>query len=105
MKQIVKPLKLMCFIMLIFLVAFCGVIFYIQPFLFFHPWHDEISYQKLGEMSEFEEIRIDNNGKLLSGWLKYNVVSDKAPLVIFFMGNAQNSANTCLSFLNNIQVF
>jgi len=76
-------------------------ILYIQPSIFFHPWHDEESYKQLLDKANFEEIKIDNNGKLLNGWIKYNTEQHPAPLLIFFGGNAQNSSNTCLNFLNN----
>lgn len=75
-------------------------ILYVQPFLFFYPWHDEKSYNQLLNEENFEEIKIDNNGKLLDGWIKYNSEQQQAPLLIFFGGNAQNSSNTCLNFLN-----
>lgn len=73
----------------------------VQPYLFFHPWHDENSYNQLLEEECFEEIRIGNDGELIHGWIKYNTEQTKAPLLIFFGGNAQNSSNTCLSFFNN----
>lgn len=67
---------------------------------FFYPWHDEKSYNQLLNEKNFEEIRINNNGKLLNGWIKYNTDQQQAPLLIFFGGNAQNSSNTCLNFLH-----
>jgi predicted alpha/beta hydrolase family esterase len=73
----------------------------VQPDLFFHPWHDEDSYNQLLGEECFEEIRISNDGELIHGWIKYNTEQPKAPLLIFFGGNAQNSSNTCLSFFYN----
>mgnify|MGYP004596695051 FL=1 len=73
----------------------------IQPSLFFHPWHDEASYNQLLSEPDFEEIQIDNNGKLIHGWFKFNTSKQPAPLLIFFGGNVQNSSNTCLNYLKN----
>ena len=70
----------------------------VQPSLFFYPWHDEKSYNQLLNEENFEEIRINNNGKLLNGWINYNAEQQPAPLLLFFGGNVQNSSNTCLYF-------
>jgi len=92
-------------LVLIIIIFFAICIFFIleiQQDLFFYPWHDQESYNKLLNEESFEEVKIDNNGKLLNGWIKYNVQKEQeAPLLIFFGGNAQNSSNTCRSFLNN----
>lgn len=86
---------------LIVLLIFIATILLIQPSLFFYPWHDEESYNKLLNEKDFEEIRIDNNDSLLDGWFKYNTQEKPAPLLLFFGGNSQNSSNTCMNFLNN----
>ena len=67
----------------------------LQDYIFFHPWNDYISYKKLQEIDEFKEINIINDEVNLSGWF-WNIQNkeEKAPLVIFFGGNAQNSSNT-----------
>jgi len=96
-----KKIPLISIILFVLLIITIVVILYIQPSFFFYPWHDEKSYTKLLNEENFEEIQIDNKGKLLSGWIKYNTKQEQAPLLIFFGGNAQNSSNTCLSFLNN----
>lgn len=88
-------------IFLIIIITFISVVLYIQPSFFFYNWHDEESYNNLQSEESFEEIKIDNNGKLLNGWLKYNTNNQPAPLVIFFGGNAQNSSNTCYNFQKN----
>lgn len=96
-----KILKILLAILIVIMIIFVSIVLYIQPSFFFYNWHDEESYNKLLTEDKVEEIRIDNNGKLLNGWLKYNTDKKQAPLVIFFGGNAQNSSNTCYSFLKN----
>ena len=96
-----KVLLVIFFIFLLLFITFIFSILYVQPSLFFYPWHDKESYDMLLSEEDFEEIRIDNNGKLLDGWLKYNTKNPQAPLLIFFGGNMQNSSNTCINFLNS----
>ena len=77
-------------IIIVLLIIFIISILYVQPSLFFYSWHDEKSYNQLFNEENFEEIKINNNGKLLNGWIKYNTEQQHAPLLIFFGGNAQN---------------
>lgn len=81
-----------------FLVLFVIGILVVQQYLFFHPWHDQAAHEQLSRAKMFEEINIDHNGGRLNGWLKYNAEETKAPLLIFFGGNSQNSSNTCKYF-------
>lgn len=83
---------------LIVLILFIIIILSIQESIFFYPWHDEESYNKLLENEKFEEITIDNNGKILKGWFVKNAKEEKAPLLIFFGGNANNTSNLCMNF-------
>lgn len=71
----------------------------LQDYIFFHPWNDLVSYKKLQQIEEFKEIEIKNNEVNLSGWF-WNIQNknEKAPLVIFFTGNAQNSSNTLYNY-------
>ena len=71
----------------------------LQDYLFFHPWNDIVSYKKLQETAEFKEVKIKNNEVNLSGWF-WNIQNknEKAPLLIFFPGNAQNSSNTMYNY-------
>lgn len=99
-----KKKFLICFslILLMLLFTFVIAILSIQEDAFFHPWHDTQSYAQLQQIEDFEEIKIDNNGKIIHGWFYNNVKEGKqAPLLLFFGGNAQNSSNTCLSFLQS----
>lgn len=88
-------------ILLVILLVLISILLYLQPKMFFFPWHDKDSYNQLLTNNNFSELKIDNNGKLISGWIYHNVSSTPAPLVIFFGGNAQNTSNTCMYFLNN----
>lgn len=96
-----KIIQISIIILVFIIISFIAIVLYVQSSFFFYNWHDEVSYNQLLKEESFEEIRIDNNGKLLDGWLKYNTNQDKSPLLIFFGGNAQNSSNTCYSFLKN----
>lgn len=88
------------FIMLIF--TFVISILSIQEDAFFHPWHDAQSYTQLQQLQNFEEIKIDNDGKIIHGWFYDNTPDiEQAPVLLFFGGNAQNSSNTCLSFFQS----
>jgi dipeptidyl aminopeptidase/acylaminoacyl peptidase len=70
-----------------------------QEWIFFHPWNDVTSYQKLKKIDEFEEIKIKNDEVDLSGWFwNIQMKDEKAPVVIFFAGNAQNSSNTLYKY-------
>ena len=100
MDKLWRFLRSVCLIVCVILVTSVVTIIYVQPYLFFHPWHNEEAHQQLKQISDFQEIEIDNNGKKLSGWMKYNSEKEIAPLVIFFLGNADNSSNTCLVFFN-----
>lgn len=71
--------------------------FKFQQKMFFHPWHDEDAYSELEQTEIAEKVIINNK---LQGWLIHNSVKEKAPLLIFFGGNMQNSSNTCLNFIN-----
>lgn len=97
MKKFVEFIVTLLVILLILII----ILLYLQPKMFFFPWHDENSYSNLLTNTNFTEIKIDNNGKLISGWIYQNVPNAKAPLLIFFGGNAQNSSNTCMGFLHS----
>lgn len=77
-----------------------GVLLSKQDKVIFHPNHDEASYNEMIDNDEFDEIKIDKNGKTLSGWIRYNSKTEKSPLIIFFYGNAQNSSNALNRMFN-----
>ena len=74
----------------------------LQDWMFFHPWNDLTSYRKLEKIDEFKEIKIENEKVNLTGWF-WNIQNkeEKAPLVIFFTGNAQNSSNTLYNYYSS----
>lgn len=98
---ITSTLKSICSIFCIFAILFSIAVWNIQPNMFFHPWHDADSYNRLMAESEFEKIVIQHDEAELHGWLKINNPEKNNPLVIFYGGNAQNSSNTCTTFLDD----
>ena len=84
-------------LLIIFLICY---IYFIQEKIFFHPWHDNDSYNRLLTEDNVKEINIDNNGKKLHGWVKINNTNEVAPLLIMFLGNAENSSNTLTYFID-----
>ena len=76
----------------------------VQPSLFFGPLHDKESYNKLHQIDDFKEIKININNRLIDGWFYHNSKDDSKkpkPLVIYYGGNMQNSSKTCLNYYNN----
>lgn len=95
-------------IILTILISFIIYFIYsIQEKMFFHPWHDTNSYNRLLTEENVKEINIDNNGKKLHGWIKINNTNEVVPLLIMFLGNAENSSNTLTYFIdtNKFQYF
>lgn len=91
-------------IVLIIMIITIGTISYVQDYLFFPTCYNEECYKLLVNSSspQYKEIQIDNNGKKLNGWVKFNVIAnEKAPLVIFFVGNYQDSSGTFVNFEKN----
>ena len=102
MKLINKSvLKAWAIMIVIFLIIMVSMIFFMQKNMFFHPRHDEFSYNELKKIEEFEEIVVDNNGQKLYGWIMHNVESGEAPLLIYCGGNAQNSSSTAYRYYKN----
>ena len=83
------------------LVVWSAIIWLVQPMIFFYPWHDNASHERLLNDETFEEIIIDNGGQTLTGWFRANIDSENGPLLILFGGNAQSASNTCAEFLDN----
>lgn len=79
-------------------------ILYLQEYLFFPKCFSEASYNELLTYSnqEYEEFKIDNNGDNLNGWVRFNVSPEKkSPLLIFFVGNYQDSSGLLVNFAKN----
>ena len=77
---------------------FCAIIWSLQDKILFYPYHDENSYNELANKNGFEEVKIESDKWNLHGWIKRNSDLEKAPLVIYFGGNAQNSSHTFDNF-------
>ena len=103
-------LKILLWILAIFIIGSIAFMV-IQKDMFFYPSFDNESNTWLHNQSSFEEITITTvdedavssslnmNTSTLSGWIKFNrPKTEKAPLVIYFGGNAQSSANTMRAF-------
>ena len=103
-KEKKKKGKIIIGIIIVILVLIILVIGWnkLQDYLFFHPWDDTVSYRKLKKIEEFKEIKIKNEEVDLTGWF-WNIQgkNEKAPLVIFFPGNAQNSSNTLYHYYSS----
>ena len=76
MNKKIKKILQFSLIIIVLLITLIISILYVQPSLFFYPQHDEKSYNQLLNEENFEEIKINNNGKLLNGWIKYNTEKD-----------------------------
>ncbi|MBQ7667856.1 MAG: alpha/beta fold hydrolase [Clostridia bacterium] len=94
-KKIVRIIIIILLLLILLLIGWSKL----QDYIFFHPWNDLTAYKKLQNIDEFKEIEIKNDKVNLSGWF-WNIQNkeDKAPLVIFFTGNAQNSSNTLYNY-------
>lgn len=74
-------------------------IFCIQVSFFFPTNFNEEAYNYLLNDDNYDEVIIDNNGEKFVGWMKYNYERfEKAPLLIFFLGNYQDASDTFKSY-------
>lgn len=105
--KINKDLMISIIIIVSSLIVILIAVLYVQEYLFFPIKYDEECYNallndvKANVDTEFKEIKIVSNGKKLNGWVKFNVTDKKAPLLIFFVGNYQDSSSTFVSFYQN----
>ena len=86
-KKLRALLPILTFLLLVVL-----VVYLIQPSMFFYPYHHEEAYTKLKEKDSFKEIIIPHGKGQLHGWLRYHGEGERAPLLIFYGGNGQNSS-------------
>lgn len=79
-----------------------NLVFFTQHIMLFYPYNDARAHAILTERAEFEEITIAyGHNQSVSGWMKLNVdTDDPAPLLIFFGGNAMNSSETAIWYLD-----
>ena len=52
-----KTIKILVIMLLIFLILLSLEVFFMQKGAFFHPWHDEVSYNELKSKDDFEESK------------------------------------------------
>lgn len=95
-KEYLKKILLLIVIeILVVIIIAIITILCIQIDFFFQPNFNEEAYNYLLNDSNYDKVVIENNGKKLVGWIKYNYAkTEEAPLLIFFLGNYQNAANT-----------
>ena len=70
----------------------CAVIYFLQPSMFFFPYHDAEAYESLQATEHFEEVSIPHGKGQLHGWLRRDPEMHSAPLLILYGGNMQNSS-------------
>jgi len=58
--------KTLIFIFVVALFIVCFILSISQKYIFFHPWNDVSSYEQLQEISDFEEVNIESDGKNLN---------------------------------------
>lgn len=98
-------IKLRCFILILLILFSISSFFKLQQKMLFHPTHDEDAYKELEQIKIAEKININDK---LYGWFIHNEESklnEKAPLLIFFGGNMQNSSNTCVNLIKDLKYF
>ena len=100
-----KVILLVSIEVLVILIVTVVTVFFIQTYYFFVPNSNDELYDVFLNDDNYDEIIIDNNGQKLSGWLKYRTDrNEPSPLIIFFIGNYQNSAGTFKAY-SDAQVF
>ena len=71
-----------------------GVFYFAQDAVLFHPGHDPKSLDYITAKSDFDAVEIILGENTWNGILRNPASDDPSPLIIFFYGNAQNSAQT-----------
>lgn len=92
-------------ITLIFILNFAlaaGVSVYIlQDSMLFYPNNSVACFKKLEKEKSFETVGFTTkDGVKLSGWIHRSQKSGRAPLLLYFGGNGQNSSKAFYDFLN-----
>lgn len=87
-----KALLVYLSVLLTALILCVAVVYFLQPAMFFYPYHDAEAYESLQGIADFQEISIPHKDGTLHGWLHRDPQTDSAPLVILYGGNGQNSS-------------
>jgi hypothetical protein len=72
----------------------CALIYCLQDVALFHPNSDSGSYQYLLSRPEYSKISFAGDGKIYNGVMKADNKAEPSPLIIMFIGNGQNAAQT-----------
>ena len=100
-RKLINKKTFISIIIVLLISIFIGC-FFCQKDFFFHPWHDNKSYDLLKQDNTYKEINIESNGQKLNGWIKFNNnQNESSPLLIISGGNMQNSSNKLKDFENN----
>lgn len=85
------------------LVLALGVsVYYLQEKMFFYPSNSVDCFEQMQTEPAFRKVAVTaKDGTKLSGWLRINSKAEKAPLVLYFGGNGQNSSKAFTNFLKN----
>ena len=104
MKKFLNSKWILVILPLIVIIISMGIIISFQGIFFFHANKDNASYERLKKNDNYEEVQIEmKNGKSICGWLKRNKNVEKAPTVIFYMGNAENSSSV-LNYFDEVGI-
>lgn len=98
-----KPRRIITYVLWAILSVFAAanaVCYALAPTFLFHPSFNVQAYNELANYERVEEIVFEGENGEISGWLMDNY-GDEAPLVLYFGGNTEYSANRILYLLNN----
>ena len=88
------------------LLLFSATVYTLAPTQLFNPRNDDESVQALAAYPNVEKLSFETDGRTVSGWMIHQV-EGKAPLVLYFGGNGEVSANRVRRLIDSdtIQVF
>lgn len=75
-----------------FLMLLSATVYTLAPTQLFYPRNDEESVQALAAYPNVEQLTFEEDGRTVSGWMIHQA-EGKAPLVLYFGGNGEVSAN------------
>ena len=81
----------------VYLVLFC-YLWGMQETMIFFPQPLEKNYRKYIEREKIESFTVENEGEVLKGWIRRAKEPSKAPLIVFFGGNAEEVSHHLLNW-------
>lgn len=79
--------------------AFGVSVYYLQGKMLFEPNNSVEAFRQIKSEKSFESVDVTaKDGTKLTGWMKYNAATKRAPLLIYFGGNGQNSSKAFSNF-------